>query len=206
MVRPTPPVGRDGLPNPGYRGALGSTIPDHTHNFMLDRGQTSCWFWHAMLLKTIVTSLLNDICRPSILHKPTNVVKPQTRKKERIITCFMLTRLDGIVGTTGFTLTPRRKGSGFVSIASGVLTGVDPYPRLTSLPCASCGQADIHWRRRFMTALIPFSSDPLASRLVTLIALWISLSIHEFTHASTARRLGDDTAEKIGRLTINQPA
>ena len=36
-----------------------------------------------------------------------------------------------------------------------------------------------------------------------LIALIISLSFHEFGHAYVAKRFGDDTAERAGRLTIN---
>ena len=41
--------------------------------------------------------------------------------------------------------------------------------------------------------------------LFTLIlaALVISLSFHEFGHAWVAKRFGDDTAERAGRLTIN---
>ena len=39
--------------------------------------------------------------------------------------------------------------------------------------------------------------------LLILIALIISLSFHEFGHAYVAKRFGDDTAERAGRLTIN---
>ncbi len=39
--------------------------------------------------------------------------------------------------------------------------------------------------------------------LLILIALVISLSFHEFGHAYVAKRFGDDTAERAGRLTIN---
>jgi Zn-dependent protease len=36
-----------------------------------------------------------------------------------------------------------------------------------------------------------------------LIPLVLSLTIHEFAHAWTAARLGDDTAARAGRLTLN---
>ena len=39
-----------------------------------------------------------------------------------------------------------------------------------------------------------------------LVALIISLSFHEFGHAFAAKRFGDDTAERLGRLTINPVA
>jgi Zn-dependent protease len=38
---------------------------------------------------------------------------------------------------------------------------------------------------------------------IVLVALLISLSLHEFGHAAMARYFGDDTAERAGRLTIN---
>jgi len=39
--------------------------------------------------------------------------------------------------------------------------------------------------------------------LLYLPVLLLSLTVHEFAHAWTARRLGDDTAERLGRLTLN---
>lgn len=36
-----------------------------------------------------------------------------------------------------------------------------------------------------------------------LVAIVLSLSFHEFGHAWSAKRLGDDTAERLGRLTLN---
>jgi Zn-dependent protease len=36
-----------------------------------------------------------------------------------------------------------------------------------------------------------------------LIPLWLSLSVHEWAHARTAFRLGDDTAKLLGRMTLN---
>ncbi|MEC8961299.1 MAG: site-2 protease family protein, partial [Pseudomonadota bacterium] len=38
---------------------------------------------------------------------------------------------------------------------------------------------------------------------VILVALLISLSFHEFGHAWVAKRFGDDTAQRAGRLTLN---
>ncbi len=36
-----------------------------------------------------------------------------------------------------------------------------------------------------------------------LVPLILSLTVHEYAHAWTAARLGDDTAERMGRLTLN---
>ena len=38
---------------------------------------------------------------------------------------------------------------------------------------------------------------------VILAALLLSLSFHEFGHAWAAKRFGDDTAQRAGRLTLN---
>jgi Zn-dependent protease len=48
-----------------------------------------------------------------------------------------------------------------------------------------------------------FDQNWLVDRLVLLVSLWLSLSIHECAHAWAAWKLGDDTAEKLGRLTLN---
>lgn len=45
-------------------------------------------------------------------------------------------------------------------------------------------------------------TNPL-SFFVVAIALLIALSWHEAAHALVAKRLGDDTAERLGRLTLN---
>ncbi len=47
------------------------------------------------------------------------------------------------------------------------------------------------------------SEADLASRLVWLIALWLSLAVHEWAHAWSAWRLGDDTAARLGRMTLD---
>ncbi len=39
--------------------------------------------------------------------------------------------------------------------------------------------------------------------LATLIAFVVAITIHEFAHAWTALRLGDDTAARLGRVTLN---
>lgn len=46
-------------------------------------------------------------------------------------------------------------------------------------------------------------ADMLQRGLLLLPPLLLSLSFHEFAHAWTAHRLGDDTAERMGRLTLN---
>ena len=43
----------------------------------------------------------------------------------------------------------------------------------------------------------------LFERVMLLIPLILSLTVHEFFHAWTAWRLGDDTAARMGRLTLN---
>ncbi|MGO8747061.1 MAG: site-2 protease family protein [Thermoguttaceae bacterium] len=50
---------------------------------------------------------------------------------------------------------------------------------------------------------MPISSDFIAEKLLILVPLWLSLSLHEWAHAWTAWRLGDDTAALMGRLTLN---
>ncbi|MCX7624126.1 MAG: site-2 protease family protein [Thermomicrobium sp.] len=39
--------------------------------------------------------------------------------------------------------------------------------------------------------------------LATLIAFVVAITIHEFAHAWTALKLGDDTAARLGRVTLN---
>jgi Zn-dependent protease len=47
--------------------------------------------------------------------------------------------------------------------------------------------------------------SPVAIReaALVLVTMLLSLTVHEFAHAWAARRLGDDTAERLGRLTLN---
>lgn len=51
----------------------------------------------------------------------------------------------------------------------------------------------------FLTLL--FSSPPLA--LAWLVAIFVSLTVHEFSHALVGKLRGDLTAEREGRLTLN---
>ena len=51
-----------------------------------------------------------------------------------------------------------------------------------------------------------FSTDPagfVVLMLVTVAALLIAVSVHEFSHALVADRLGDPTARHLGRLSLN---
>ncbi|MCB9665158.1 MAG: site-2 protease family protein [Alphaproteobacteria bacterium] len=48
--------------------------------------------------------------------------------------------------------------------------------------------------------------DWLEDRLMLLVPLVLSLSVHEWAHAWTAHRLGDDTAKEAGRLTLDPTA
>jgi len=43
----------------------------------------------------------------------------------------------------------------------------------------------------------------LAGSVLNVIVLVLSLTVHEFFHAWTAWKLGDDTAARMGRLTLN---
>jgi len=47
------------------------------------------------------------------------------------------------------------------------------------------------------------SSFNLTSSVMNLIVLLLSLTVHEFFHAWSAWKLGDDTAARMGRLTLN---
>ena len=48
-----------------------------------------------------------------------------------------------------------------------------------------------------------FTPEILLQRLMLLIPLMLSLTVHEWAHAWSANRLGDDTAERMGRLSLN---
>ena len=47
-----------------------------------------------------------------------------------------------------------------------------------------------------------FNND-LTSLLYLMISMVVALTVHEFAHAWTAFQLGDDTAQREGRLTLN---
>ncbi len=47
------------------------------------------------------------------------------------------------------------------------------------------------------------SSQQYALAVLIIITLIISLTFHEFAHAASAKLLGDDTAQRMGRLNIN---
>jgi Zn-dependent protease len=48
-----------------------------------------------------------------------------------------------------------------------------------------------------------FLQEILQRLLVFIPVLLLSLTVHEYAHAWTAHRYGDDTAERLGRLTLN---
>ncbi|MDO8678387.1 MAG: site-2 protease family protein [Acidobacteriota bacterium] len=48
-----------------------------------------------------------------------------------------------------------------------------------------------------------FSQVDLTQVLIQMVVLIASLSVHEAAHAWTAHRLGDPTAERLGRLSLN---
>ncbi|MGL5315829.1 MAG: site-2 protease family protein, partial [Peptostreptococcaceae bacterium] len=43
----------------------------------------------------------------------------------------------------------------------------------------------------------------LTNILVSLVAIAIAISVHEFGHAYAAHLLGDDTAKMYGRMTLD---
>jgi len=45
--------------------------------------------------------------------------------------------------------------------------------------------------------------DWLLERFIFWIPLVLSLTVHEWAHAASAKALGDDTAERLGRLSLN---
>jgi len=45
--------------------------------------------------------------------------------------------------------------------------------------------------------------DVFSKAVFYLVPLILSLTVHEYAHAWAAKKLGDDTAEKLGRLTLN---
>jgi Zn-dependent protease len=51
--------------------------------------------------------------------------------------------------------------------------------------------------------MFPSSPQAWAETLMRLIVMILSLSVHEWAHAWSAFRLGDDTALREGRLTLN---
>jgi Zn-dependent protease len=51
--------------------------------------------------------------------------------------------------------------------------------------------------------VFPSVSEIVQRLLVVLPVLLLSLTVHEFAHAWAARRLGDDTAMRMGRYTLN---
>lgn len=48
--------------------------------------------------------------------------------------------------------------------------------------------------------MLSLSPQSLISAIITLV---VALTFHEFAHAWMAKRFGDDTAERAGRLTLN---
>lgn len=51
--------------------------------------------------------------------------------------------------------------------------------------------------------MFDFSGDALMFRLMMLVPLILSLTVHEWAHAYSAWKLGDDTAASQGRLTLD---
>ncbi len=54
-----------------------------------------------------------------------------------------------------------------------------------------------------LVALFVLQADSILIPILTLVALVIAISVHECSHAGAALRLGDNTAARAGRLTLN---
>jgi len=50
---------------------------------------------------------------------------------------------------------------------------------------------------------ITMSGQMILDIVTMLVTMFLSLTVHEFAHAAAAKYLGDDTAERMGRLTLN---
>jgi Zn-dependent protease len=50
------------------------------------------------------------------------------------------------------------------------------------------------------------SNVPMVERVEYVILLLLSLTVHEWAHAWSAHKLGDDTAQRMGRLTLDPMA
>ena len=48
-----------------------------------------------------------------------------------------------------------------------------------------------------------FSNLDIPGIIISLVALLVCIDVHEFAHAWAAFRLGDDTAQRMGRLSLN---
>ncbi|HQK19574.1 MAG TPA: site-2 protease family protein, partial [Polyangiaceae bacterium] len=53
---------------------------------------------------------------------------------------------------------------------------------------------------------LSLSKNLLVDLVIYLVPMVLSLSVHEYAHAWMAFRLGDDTASREGRLTLNPMA
>ena len=62
------------------------------------------------------------------------------------------------------------------------------------------GQWPVHWR---IAGVRVFDNISIPTILVSYVALLFSLSVHEASHASVAFWLEDDTAARLGRMTLN---
>ena len=56
-----------------------------------------------------------------------------------------------------------------------------------------------------LTAIVQYATNPgaLFSLVISIPAVLIAITFHEFAHAFVADRLGDDTARREGRLSLN---
>ena len=54
-----------------------------------------------------------------------------------------------------------------------------------------------------ITSLMTMSPETMLGIVLTLPAVLIAITFHEFAHAFAATKLGDDTPKMQGRLTLN---
>lgn len=48
-----------------------------------------------------------------------------------------------------------------------------------------------------------YSQNAIIYIIAFLLAVLLSISVHEYAHAVVAKKMGDDTAQRLGRLTLN---
>jgi Zn-dependent protease len=73
------------------------------------------------------------------------------------------------------------------------------YNRDSEALLSEAGNTEYEWS---IALLSLYRTDPIAL-VAILIAMLVGLTVHEASHAWVAHRLGDDTAKRAGRLTLN---
>lgn len=84
----------------------------------------------------------------------------------------------------------------------GIIEGME---KLRRIDLGRFGQDKVFWIF-VIVVLVAFAflqTDSMLRSVYTLMALLVAITVHECSHAWTAYRLGDDTAARLGRITLN---